>query len=160
MNSCVSKILFLHGLDSSRESTKFHAIDAKRKYCINVDYRNLNFQTVADFYHEIIEKIKACESPFRCAAIGQTRRFKIRDDWENIKVSVMEQAIRARFDQHLELAKALKFTKRKLYDHSAADNFWGIGVDGHGTNMTGEILMKIRRELQNADEEFSLKSDG
>ena len=58
MNSCVSKILFLHGLDSSRESTKFHAIDAKRKYCINVDYRNLNFQTVADFYDEIIEKIK------------------------------------------------------------------------------------------------------
>jgi len=58
MNSCVSKILFLHGLDSSRESTKFHAINAKRKYCINVDYRNLNFQTVADFYDEIIEKIK------------------------------------------------------------------------------------------------------
>ena len=58
MNACVSKILFLHGLDSSRESTKFHAIDAKQKFCIDVDYRNLNFQTVADFYHEIIEKIK------------------------------------------------------------------------------------------------------
>src|SRR5690606_21592924 len=47
-----------HGLDSSRESTKFHAIDAKQKFCIDIDYRNLNFQTVADFYHEIIEKIK------------------------------------------------------------------------------------------------------
>ncbi len=58
MNACVSKILFLHGLDSSRESTKFHAIDAKQKFCIDIDYRNLNFQTVADFYHEIIEKIK------------------------------------------------------------------------------------------------------
>lgn len=53
-----SKILFLHGLDSSRESTKFHAIDAKHKFCIEVDYRNLNFQTVADFYHESIEKIR------------------------------------------------------------------------------------------------------
>lgn len=58
MSACLSKILFLHGLDSSRESNKFHAIDAKQKFCINVDYRNLNFQTVADFYHEIIEKIK------------------------------------------------------------------------------------------------------
>ncbi|WP_374663096.1 YqiA/YcfP family alpha/beta fold hydrolase [Acinetobacter sp.] len=58
MSACVSKILFLHGLDSSRESTKFHAIDAKQKFCIDVDYRNLNFQTVADFYHEIIDKIK------------------------------------------------------------------------------------------------------
>ncbi|UUS64433.1 MULTISPECIES: YqiA/YcfP family alpha/beta fold hydrolase [unclassified Acinetobacter] len=58
MTSCLSKILFLHGLDSSRESTKFHAINAKQKFCIEVDYRNLNFQTVADFYHESIETIK------------------------------------------------------------------------------------------------------
>ena len=27
-------------------------------------------------------------------------------------------------------------------------SFWGIGIDGLGTNMTGEILMKIRCELQ------------
>ena len=58
MNTCALKVLFLHGLDSSRESTKFHAIDAKQKFCINVDYRNLNYQTVADFYHNIIQKIK------------------------------------------------------------------------------------------------------
>ena len=58
MNTCALKVLFLHGLDSSRESTKFQAIDAKQKFCINVDYRNLNYQTVADFYHNIIQKIK------------------------------------------------------------------------------------------------------
>ncbi len=110
------------------------------------------FQAAKFTDEEIIQKIKTCESPFRCAAIGQTRRFKIRDDWESIKVSVMEQAIRARFEQHPELAKVLRLTKRKLYDHSAADNFWGIGVDGHGANMTGEILMKIRCELQATEE--------
>lgn len=42
--------------------------------------------------------MKNCSNPFRCAAIGQSREFKIRDDWEDIKVSVMERAIRARFD--------------------------------------------------------------
>ena len=52
------KILFLHGLDSSRESTKFHAIDAKNKFCIDIDYRNLNYQTVENLYSEIIGKIK------------------------------------------------------------------------------------------------------
>ena len=46
MKSIHSKILFLHGLDSSKESTKFHAINAEKKYCINVDYRNLNYKTV------------------------------------------------------------------------------------------------------------------
>ncbi|MGK7720239.1 YqiA/YcfP family alpha/beta fold hydrolase, partial [Acinetobacter baumannii] len=37
------KILFLHGLDSSRESTKFHAILHPEKFCIDVDYRNLSY---------------------------------------------------------------------------------------------------------------------
>lgn len=55
---CASKLLFLHGLDSSRESSKFEALCAKRKLCINVDYRNLNYQTVADFYDEIIEHVQ------------------------------------------------------------------------------------------------------
>ena len=58
MNTSTLKILFLHGLDSSRESTKFHCIHAHQKYCIDIDYRNLNFKTVADFYHDIIAKIK------------------------------------------------------------------------------------------------------
>jgi uncharacterized protein len=58
MNSCAAKILFFHGLDSTRESTKFHAIDAEQKFCINVDYRNLSFQAATDFFNEIIEKIK------------------------------------------------------------------------------------------------------
>lgn len=91
----------------------------------------------------IIKKIKACQNPFRCAAIGQTREFKIRDDWEEIKIDVMARAIRARFDQHPELAEILKRSKGTLYDHSAADSFWGIG-----SNVTGKLLMKIRDDLQ------------
>ncbi|NDY74346.1 Swarming motility protein YbiA [Desulfobacter hydrogenophilus] len=93
----------------------------------------------------IITKIKECSNPFLCAAIGQTREFKIREDWEQIKVSVMEHAIRARFDQHPDLADILKRSNGILYDHSAADDFWGIGA-----NVTGKILMKIRDELQSA----------
>ena len=58
MHSCNTKILFLHGLDSSKESTKFHAIHAEKKYCIDIDYRNLNYKTVENLYNEMIEKIK------------------------------------------------------------------------------------------------------
>ncbi len=47
------KILFLHGLDSSRESTKFHAILHPEKFCIDVDYRNLSYASVIDFYHQV-----------------------------------------------------------------------------------------------------------
>lgn len=58
MKICTHKVLFLHGLDSSKESSKFEAIDAENKLCINIDYRNLNFATVERFYHDIIQKIK------------------------------------------------------------------------------------------------------
>jgi ribA/ribD-fused uncharacterized protein len=122
---------------------------------ISFTIANFTWHSAEQFYQaekftddEIIQKIKACDSPFRCAAIGQTRRFKIRENWEDIKVSVMESAIRARFQQHPELADALKRSKGKLYDHTAADSFWGIGVDGRGANVTGAILMKIRSEQQ------------
>lgn len=52
------KILFMHGLDSSRESTKFHAIESTNKFCITIDYRNLSYSTVADFYQNTIETIQ------------------------------------------------------------------------------------------------------
>ncbi|MEB3753432.1 YqiA/YcfP family alpha/beta fold hydrolase [Acinetobacter sp. MD2(2019)] len=53
-----TKILFFHGLDSSKQSTKFHAIASRQKYCIDVDYRNLNFDTVYAFYRNMIQTIK------------------------------------------------------------------------------------------------------
>lgn len=52
------KILFLHGLDSSKESTNFHAIRSDTKFCIDINYRNLNFDTVEMLYKDLIEKIK------------------------------------------------------------------------------------------------------
>lgn len=58
MNQSNLRILFLHGLDSSRESTKFHAIHATKKFCIDVDYRNLNYATVEKFYNDAIATIK------------------------------------------------------------------------------------------------------
>lgn len=58
MNKCGLKILFMHGLDSSRETYKFHVLNSENKWCITIDYRNLNFQTVEHFYQEIIDKIQ------------------------------------------------------------------------------------------------------
>ncbi|MDP0495236.1 MAG: NADAR family protein [Verrucomicrobiota bacterium JB024] len=95
----------------------------------------------------IIDKIKACENPYLCAALGQTRRYPLRADWEQVKAAVMERAIRARFEQHPAMAERLKRSTGRLYDHTAVDDYWGIGADGRGGNVTGRILMRIREEL-------------
>lgn len=52
------KILFLHGLDSSRDSMKFHIINSKNKFCLDVDYRALSFQTVLSFYQDLIHALR------------------------------------------------------------------------------------------------------
>ena len=52
------KILFFHGLDSSKESTKFYAIDSDHKFCLSVDYRALSFRSVYQFYQDLIETLK------------------------------------------------------------------------------------------------------
>lgn len=52
------KILFLHGLDSSKDSTKFHAINTRNKFCIDIDYRNLTFDVVENLFKDMIETIQ------------------------------------------------------------------------------------------------------
>ncbi|KAF5274842.1 hypothetical protein FQR65_LT16872 [Abscondita terminalis] len=90
-----TKILFLHGLDSSKESTKFHAINAIKKYCINVDYRNLNYQTVERFYHDIIEKIKPDLLKHRIPTVIANPSLKpdFRDDYPEINEADLEHDI-------------------------------------------------------------------
>ena len=58
MNDPQFKILFLHGLDSSKASSKFAAIEHQQKYCIDVDYRALSHSSVEALYHETIATIR------------------------------------------------------------------------------------------------------
>ena len=36
----------------------------------------------------------------------------------------------------------------KLVEHTENDDYWGDGGDGSGKNMLGQILMRIRAELE------------
>ena len=96
----------------------------------------------------VIDRIRKAKSPLHAAFIGQTRDYKILPQWESIKVEVMERAIKARFEQHPVFAEMLMATDGELHDKTSVDDYWGIGFDGKGQNITGKILMKLRTELQ------------
>ena len=81
--------------------------------------------------------------------MGRDRKKKLRRDWESVKVSVMREAIRAKFTQHEELRERLLATgEAKIVEHTERDAYWGDGGDGSGKNMLGRILMEIREELR------------
>ena len=78
-------------------------------------------------------------------------KAKLRPDWEEVKVSVMNEILRAKFTQNPDLSDKLLATKQALLveGNDWEDTFWGFDVNlGYGRNMLGQLLMKIRAELQ------------
>lgn len=100
-------------------------------------------------YEEIIRKAK---TPNKCALLGRSRKYPLREDWEDIKYEIMKEAVRAKFTQHSDLRDILLATNnRKLVEHTHRDSCWGDGGDGSGTNWLGKVLMEIREELRKQD---------
>lgn len=81
------------------------------------------------------------------------RRLKIRPDWEEVKLSVMENLLRQKFAPGSELLERLAQTQgQKLCEGNYwHDNFWGSCTCQKndvcrrgGSNHLGKLLMKIR----------------
>ncbi|KND51145.1 MAG: hypothetical protein ABA06_02410 [Parcubacteria bacterium C7867-001] len=71
-----------------------------------------------------------------------------REDWESIKITVMEEICRAKLQQHEFIRRRLLETgTREIIEDSHKDSFWGWGPDQKGQNMLGKIWMKLREEL-------------
>ena len=74
---------------------------------------------------------------------------KVREDWKDIKVAVMEDLLRAKIAQNLYVAKKLLQTKDYVIcEDSPKDSFWGIGPNRDGQNQLGKLWMKLRDELR------------
>lgn len=78
------------------------------------------------------------------------RRVELRPDWEEVKVGIMEEIVRAKFTQNDELKQKLLATKDMVLEEGNTwnDTFWGVSRrTGEGENHLGKILMKIRDEI-------------
>lgn len=92
------------------------------------------------------EEVANAKTPGLAKALG--RRYKDRADWDLVKVEVMTDIVRAKFEQHEDLAELLVSTGDAVLEEGNAwgDSFWGV-YNGRGRNELGKILMKIRSEL-------------
>jgi len=75
---------------------------------------------------------------------------KLRPDWDDVRIGVMEEVVRAKFNQNPHLAARLMATGQMplVEGNDWGDTFWGVDVKtGKGENNLGKILMKIRSEL-------------
>ena len=75
------------------------------------------------------------------------RVVKLRPDWDSVKVGIMEDLVRQKF-QNEKYKVLLKETGDCLITegNTWGDTFWGV-CKGIGQNNLGKIIMKIREEL-------------
>jgi len=78
------------------------------------------------------------------------RRLSLREDWESVKLTVMEECLRAKFSDVDLRTKLLDTGDAELVEgNNWNDAFWGYDdVRERGENHLGKLLMKIRAELR------------
>ncbi len=95
------------------------------------------------------ELVRKAKRPHEAARLGRDRSARLRRSWESVKLSLMREAVRAKFTQHAELREKLLGTgEAKIVEHTPHDHFWADGGDGSGANWLGRILMEAREELR------------
>ena len=95
------------------------------------------------------EKIRKANRPKDAKALGMTRQFPLRPDWEEVKETIMYEAVSKKFQTHGKLRDMLIATGRaNIVENAPMDYFWGGGEDGSGLNKLGQILMRVRDELR------------
>ena len=78
------------------------------------------------------------------------KKVSLRNDWNKVRVSIMEEVVRAKFEQLSDLARELAKVEGPIQeDDTWGDTFWGV-YQGRGENHLGKILMKVRDELFNS----------
>jgi ribA/ribD-fused uncharacterized protein len=114
---------------------------------------NLRYATSEHYYQsqktldkDISEKIRLAKTPKESKQLANS--YPLRPDWENIKYSVMKEALILKFEQNLSLKKLLIETKNNvLIEDSPYDYIWGCGKNGSGQNLLGKCLMEVREYL-------------
>lgn len=83
------------------------------------------------------------------ASKSYSRKIKLRDDWDSVKIGFMKRALIIKFTQN-------PYWRQKLIDHNDViiewnnwgDKYWGVTInDCLGNNVLGVLLMQIRSSL-------------
>lgn len=99
---------------------------------------------------DLQERIRQVTSPRQTADIGRDRTLPLRKDWEQVKDSVMKEALLYKFLQNDDIKEILLSTSdSEIIEDSPIDYYWGCGKDGSGKNMLGKLLVEVREYFRN-----------
>ena len=81
--------------------------------------------------------------------IAYANRDKRRSDWNEVKLSIMEELLRLKIEQNPYVKKKhLQTEDYIIVEDSPKDSFWGWGPNRDGENQLGKLWMKLREEIR------------
>ena len=122
-------------------------------YPCKVFLEDLEFRSVEAAYvasktldENIRKQVQELKTSGECKSFGKT--IPLRKDWKEVRLKVMENLLRQKFQKDSELGQKLISTKNieLIEGNYWNDTFWGV-CKGKGKNNLGKLLMKIRREI-------------
>jgi predicted NAD-dependent protein-ADP-ribosyltransferase YbiA (DUF1768 family) len=102
-----------------------------------------------------IEWKEFCSNNLAKDVKARSRLVKIRADWDEVKINVMREVLRIKFEIPELRDKLLATGDVQLVEgNNWGDEFWGVNsVTGVGLNHLGVLLMERREILKNEAQE-------
>lgn len=150
-----------HGLDTD-ERVCFYEQDfyvLSNFSAFTLMWKGIRFDTSEAAYHwekftgdSLVQKmIETAHSAHEAFKIAEAHKEFRRPDWDDVKVDIMREILRAKVEQHEYVRRKLLATgERELVENSWRDSFWGWGPDRAGRNQLGRLWMEIRTEIHAA----------
>ncbi len=154
-----------HGLDTP-ERVCFYEQDfyvLSNFSSFNLVWKEHKFPTAEHAYHWekfkhltdrlLCNKIASAPSAHEAYRIANVARGARREDWDDVKLGIMKDILRAKAMQHEYVYRKLMATgHRELVENSWRDDYWGWGPDRNGKNWLGRLWMEVRAEFRAQDE--------
>ena len=135
-----------NGMEYSSVENAFHAQKLDDEDPMHEEYRLALSTNVNDILKPNVAKKFGEKESFKLNG------FTLRNDWDSVKLKIMEEITREYYMVNKHLIGELIESGEKLLVHKGfrIDGFWGVNKKDEGNNNHGNILMKLREEFKNA----------
>lgn len=160
-----------HGLDTQEQvffyEQDFYVLSNFSAFTViisNPEFGLLRFDTSEALYHwykfeypnqknenDIQRAIRTAPSAHEAFKIARSHKAQVRENWDEVKESIMYGILMLKAHQHEYVAKKLEATgDRELVENSWRDDYWGWGPNGDGKNRLGHLWMEVRESRRRA----------
>lgn len=148
----------MHGYDSDKQiffyEHEFYVFSNFSSF--QLEWKGYLWPTSEHAYHsekfsdpQILNGLKNACSAHDAMKLAYANKDKYRSDWDDVKLKIMKDILRAKTEQHSYVKKKLlESSDKELVEDSWRDSYWGWGPNKDGENHLGKLWMEIREEFR------------